>query len=100
MMDCGPSKSFGYRAGAGVEYFAGVSRETETFRNADGSKNETTTTSASGGIPFYGAVQPRLVNENGDISVKSGYANGASLGLFLVPSVSFEFGMEIKAKRD
>jgi len=68
--------------------------------NADGSKNETTTTSVSGAVIVIGGVQASLVNENGDVSVKSGYTNGASLGLFLVPSVSFELGVEIKAKKD
>jgi RHS repeat-associated protein len=85
-------------SGGAVEYFAGASRETETTRNADGSTNQTTTTSVSGGVPVYGSVQTSLVNENGDISVKSGYSNSASLGLFLVPSVSFEAGIELKSK--
>jgi len=87
-------------SGGGVEYYAGASRDSETSMNADGSKNETTTTSVSGAVIVIGGVQASLVNENGDVSVKSGYTNGASLGLFLVPSVSFELGVEIKAKKD
>jgi RHS repeat-associated protein len=85
-------------SGGGVEYFAGASHETETSRNEDGTTNHTTTNSVSGGIPVVGSVQTSVVNENGDVSVRSGYSNGASLGLFLVPSVSFEAGVEIKRK--
>lgn len=81
-------------------YYAGASYEKETSKNPDGSTSITTTTSVSGGVPVYGAVQTSLINENGNMSVRSGYANGASLGLFLVPSVNFELGVELKRKKD
>lgn len=86
--------------GGAVEFYAGASHEKETSRNSDGSTNVTTTTSVSGGVPIYGAVQTSVINENGNMSVRSGYSNGASLGLFLVPSVSFELGVELTRKKD
>lgn len=49
---------------------------------------------------MVGSVQHSVVDQNREVSVRSGYTNGASVGLFLVPSVNFELGFEIKKKDD
>lgn len=85
--------------GGGAEFYVGANIVTETTIN----KGQTTGVKTSIDIlatplPGAGALQVGLTNENGQNSIKAGYANGVSVGAFLNFSANFEFGIQIKSK--
>ena len=86
--------------GGSVDFIAGASRETETVVNSGSVVNKTTTTNVSAAIPLGGGLHSGIVNENGKNTVKAGYLNSGSVGLFLNFSASVEFGIQIKRKTD
>ena len=87
-------------SGGSLEFFGGVNHETETLTKSDGSNYVTKTTMVSAGSPIYGGVHATVATSNDNVSVRSGYTNHASIGLFLVPSVSINLGVELKSKKN
>jgi hypothetical protein len=86
--------------GGGVDFILGVNKETETTISKGQITNIKTTNDISAAIPGYGGFQISGVNENDQNSVKAGYVNGASIGLFLNFSASFEMGIKLKSKNE
>ena len=86
--------------GGGVEFFAGVNRETETtVKGGKTISKKTTTDIVATPNPAWGVLQVSHTNENGQNSVKSGYGYGGSVGLFLNMSFNVEIGVQIKSKK-
>ena len=87
-------------SGGGAAFLAGVNRETE--RTNVGAKTIGTKTSTSLSltpVPVAGGVQATYINENGQSSLRTGYTNGGSVGLFLNFNFNVEMGLEIKSRQ-
>ena len=87
-------------SGAGVSFFAGANRETEKTKvgtQTVGSKTEISLSASP--LPGLGALQATYSQDNGQSGVRAGYSNGASIGLFLNFSFTFELGVEVTQKR-
>lgn len=77
-----------------------MSRETESVdKNGNTISVKTSTEPVATPNPAWGALETSHVNENGQNSIKMGYAFGGSGGLFLNFSFKFELGVQIKEKK-
>jgi RHS repeat-associated protein len=87
--------------GAGGDLYIGGTVENEKTIDTKSGKvvnSKTTRTVSATALPGAGVIQNSLINENGNTSIRSGYSNGGSVGLFLNFSVNVEIGLEIKSK--
>ncbi|HRP37834.1 MAG TPA: hypothetical protein PLS50_08575, partial [Candidatus Dojkabacteria bacterium] len=87
-------------SGAGADYIVGINRETEKTIKKGEVTNTKTTTDVSVAAPIYGGLGVGVVKENNQNTVKFGYVNGGSTGVFLNVSFSFEIGFQVKQKKD